>query len=408
MTYRAAVLDRRLIVIVSVIALDAVGIGLMFPILPTLLRSLLGTGEISFLYGVTLAIYSFMQLVFSPVLGAASDRFGRRPVLLASIAGATVDYVLMAVSPKFGVLLVGRAIAGLLSANMAVATAYVADITTEDDRAKRFGQMNAGFGIGFIVGPVLGGVLGDVWLRAPFAAAAALNLVNLALVFFVLKESRPVGEPAPFRLQAMNPLGPVRWALGVKSLAPLIGMFGLLGLVGNIPGTVWVLYGQDKFHWDPLMIGLSLATFGVCHAGAQGVLTAPITRRLGEARATIVALVCDGTAFVCVGLAHHGWVAFAVAPLFALGGVAMPALQTLAAREAGESKQGELQGVIASVLSGTAIVGPLIGTAVYAATKDAFLGAVWVGGASMYVLAAPLLWSRLRGEKPISAETKPA
>ena len=220
-------MNKRLVVILSIITIDAIGIGLIFPILPSLLKQVTGSGEVSLMYGVILALYSLMQFVFSPVLGALSDRFGRRPVLLVSIAGAAIDFLVMALSKAFWVLLVGRAIAGMTAANMAVATAYVSDITEERERAKRFGYMSACFGIGFIIGPVLGGLLGAVWLRGPFFAAAVINAVNFVLVFAVLPESRAVA-PGRFDLSAINPLAPMRRALGhdraasaVRHLAPL-------------------------------------------------------------------------------------------------------------------------------------------------------------------------------------------
>ncbi len=374
------------------------GIGLIFPILPLLLGELTGSSEISILYGVMVALYSLMQFIFSPVLGAMSDRYGRRPVLVASISGATVDYIVMSVSPAFGVLLVGRAIAGLTSANMAVATAYIADITDESERAKRFGYMSACFGIGFIVGPLIGGVLGDVWLRGPFVVAAVLNALNLALVFFVLPESRDLAKAVakPLSLASFNPVGPMRWAFGVKPLVPLIGMVFLVGLVGNIPGTVWVLYGMDKFHWNGVTVGLSLATFGVCHAGSQVLLVGPVTKRFGELRTIVIGTVFDCTAFIIVGLATHGWVAFAIAPLFAIAGVGPPAVQSLATRDVSDDKQGELQGVLSSVTSLTAIVGPLLGTMLYAATKHSWIGAVWICGAVMYLVMVPLVIARRR------------
>ncbi|MES2177055.1 MAG: Tet(A)/Tet(B)/Tet(C) family tetracycline efflux MFS transporter [Gemmatimonadota bacterium] len=383
-------MNRQLVVILSIITLDAVGIGLIFPILPGLLREITGSSDISLLYGVMLSLYAFMQFVFSPVLGALSDRYGRRPVLLVSIAGATVDYVFMALAPLFAVLLIGRAIAGLTSANMAVATAYIADITAEDERAKRFGWMSAAFGVGFIVGPVIGGVLGDLHLRAPFVLAAALNGATLALTFFLLPESR-ARSVERFQLATLNPLAPMRWAFGLSIILPLLGVFTLFGLIGNIPGTVWVLYGQDKFQWNGLMVGLSLASFGIWHAGSQGLLTGPLIARVGEVRTIIIGICSDVVAFILLALATQGWVAFAISPLFALSGVAIPALQAMMSREVGEARQGELQGVLASLMSLTAIVGPLVGTFVYTYTRARWIGAVWILGAMLYVVMIPLL-----------------
>jgi DHA1 family tetracycline resistance protein-like MFS transporter len=280
---------------------------------------------------------------------------------------------------------------------MAVATAYISDITVEEERARRFGYMSACFGLGFIIGPVLGGLLGAHWLRAPFLAAAVLNATTLVLAYLLLPESRKATTVTPFKLASLNPLGPMRWAFGLEPLVPLFLMFGLFGLVGNIPGTVWVLYGQDKFHWDNVTVGLSLATFGLCHAGSQALFVGPITERFGEMRTIVIGIVFDGAAFVLIGLATQGWVAFALAPFFALGGVGLPALQSLTTQRVADDKQGELQGVLASIVSLTAIVGPLVGTALYASTKQVWIGAVWILGAALYLLMIPLLMAVRRG-----------
>ena len=200
-------MNKALIVILAAVTLDAIGIGLIFPILPRLLADVSHTAEVATLIGVMLALYSAMQFLFSPVLGVLSDRYGRRPVLLVSLAGAAIDYLVMAFAPELWMLVIGRAIAGLTSANMAVATAYITDISAEEERARRFGYFHAMFGIGFIVGPVLGGLLGDIWVRAPFIAAALLNAANFAIALFVLPESRRGDAATRFELANLTPSG---------------------------------------------------------------------------------------------------------------------------------------------------------------------------------------------------------
>jgi DHA1 family tetracycline resistance protein-like MFS transporter len=274
---------------------------------------------------------------------------------------------------------------------MAVATTYISDITEEQERTKRFGYMSACFGFGFIIGPVIGGLLGAAWLRGPFFCAAVLNGANFALVYFVLPESRDAAPVGRLALRDLNPVRPARWALGVRALAPLLGMALLFGLVGDIQGSVWVLYGADKYHWDALSVGLSLATFGLCHAGSQAVLTGPIKARFGDMGTIIIGVVFDSAALTLLVLATHGWVAFALTPVFAVGGVGAPALQSLTANAVGDERQGALQGVLASITSLTAIVGPLAGTAVYSSTKAHWIGAVWITAASLYLLMIPLL-----------------
>jgi len=272
-------------------------------------------------------------VVFSPILGMMSDRYGRRPILLLSLAGAVVDYLFMAIAPSLSLLFVGRAIAGITGASMAVTSAYIADVTPEEQRSRRYGQLGACFGIGFIIGPVLGGLLGAWWVRAPFLAAAAMNALNLLLTLWLVKESHTAKDSAE-RI-SLNPLASLRWALSFKALLPLLGVYVILVLVGEIGGTIWVLYGEDKFAWDALTIGLSLAGFGAFHALAQAFVVGPIAERWGERAALLIGIVSDGTAYVILALTVHGWVAFALMPLFCLGGIGAPALQSLVSGSCG-------------------------------------------------------------------------
>jgi DHA1 family tetracycline resistance protein-like MFS transporter len=288
-------------------------------------------------------------------------------------------------------LVIGRAIAGLTSANMAVATAYITDITPEEQRAQRFGLFHAMFGVGFIIGPVLGGLLGDYWIRAPFIAAALLNGLNFALAFFVLPESRPGQRNIRFEAKALNPLIPLSWAFGLRSLLPLIAVFLILNFVGNMYGTVWALYGADAFQWNGLTVGLSLAGYGVFHAVAQAVLPGPVTRWLGEKNALLLGLACEATALAITGFATQGWIVFVLLPLYGVSGIGIPALQSLATREVGEDKQGQLQGVMSSVVSLASIFGPLYFAGFYFAIKDSWPGLIWIIGIATYVLALPII-----------------
>jgi DHA1 family tetracycline resistance protein-like MFS transporter len=397
--------NRALVVILAAVTLDAIGIGLIFPILPNLLRDVSHTGEIATLLGVMLALYSAMQFLFSPVLGVLSDRFGRRPVLLVSLAGAAIDYLVMAFAPELWMLVVGRAIAGITSANMAVATAYITDISAEEERAKRFGLFHAMFGVGFIIGPVLGGVLGDVWVRAPFLVAAGLNALNFALALFVLPESRKGDEQAKFDFDTLNPFKPLGWALSFSTLLPLMAIFVIMNFVGTMYGTVWALFSQDTFQWNGFMVGLSLATFGIFHAGAQALLTGPAAARLGEKWAMVLGMACELTALIILGFATQGWILFALAPLFALGGIGMPALQSLTTRQVDADNQGKLQGVLASLVSLSAVFGPLFFSYVYFLLKPTWPGLVWIVGGAVYLLALPLLLGIRRTQ--VATQTPP-
>ena len=396
-------MNNALIVILAAVTLDAVGIGLIFPILPALLREVTDATEIATLYGVMLALYAAMQFLLSPVLGVLSDRYGRRPVLLISLAGAAIDYLIMAFAPELWMLIVGRAIAGITSANMAVATAYITDITPEGQRARRFGYFHAMFGIGFIVGPVLGGVLGDIWVRAPFLAAAALNGLNFAMALFVLPESRRGTRAARFELRSLNPFGPLKWALTFKALLPLMAIFLIMNFVGQMYGTVWVLFGEDAFGWSAFTIGLSLGVYGLFHAGAQAFLTGPVAAKVGERAALVIGFAAEFTALVILGFATQGWIAFALMPLFGLAGVGMPALQSLTTMQVSADKQGQLQGVLASIVSLSAIFGPLFFSVVYFAVKPGWAGSIWIVGALIYVLAVPLMLGIRRPVAPAIA-----
>ncbi|TPN60314.1 TCR/Tet family MFS transporter [Mesorhizobium sp. B1-1-4] len=382
-------MKRAYLVVLTAMALDAAGIGLIMPVLPGLLREVGHVEDIGWIFGAFLAAYAAMQVLFSPLLGALSDRYGRRPVLLLSLAGSMLDYLFMTFAPSLPLLFVGRLIAGITGASMAVASAYMVDISSEERRARAFGHLSAAFGVGFIAGPALGGLLGDVWLRAPFLAATGFTGINLVLAFLLLPEPERVGgtgEPLSF-----NPLAPLRWALTFPALLPLLGAFAVLGLVGEVGGTVWVLYVQDKFRWSLFTVGISLALFGLFHAGAQGFVAGPIAERWGERRALMVAILADSTAYVSIALAWQGWMAFALLPLFCLGGIGAPALQSLLTSRVAADHQGRLQGVLTSMTSLVSVLGPLVIAMLYFRTRMVFPGMVWVAGATLYVLCLPLL-----------------
>ncbi|MBN9020831.1 MAG: TCR/Tet family MFS transporter, partial [Rhizobiales bacterium] len=367
-----------------------------------------GTADIAALVGVVAALYAAMQFVFAPVLGALSDRVGRRPVLLVSLAGAVASYLFLAVAPTLWMLLIGRAVAGMTSASVSVASAYVTDITPPEKRARRFGLLNAMFGLGFIVGPVLGGLLGDHWLRLPFVVAALLNGGNFLIALLVLPESR-TPEGGRIDLAALNPLRPFRWAVTLDGLRPIITVVFLLSATGEAYGVCWALWGGDVFGWDGLRIGLSLATFGLCQALVQALLPGPAARLLGETGAILLGIAGVSAALVVMAFTTEGWLVFAVVPVFALGGIGVPALQSLATRRVDDSLQGRFQGVVASTVSLASIVAPLGFSSLYVLARQAWPGAIWLSVVALYAIAVPfVLGLRTRKTAPAAGPSSPS
>ncbi len=393
----APAVNKPLLVIFTAICLDAVGIGLIFPILPRLLQEVMRTPDIAFAVGIMTALYAAMQFVFAPVLGALSDSIGRRPVLLLSLAGAAVNYAIMAFAPSLPLLLAGRAIAGLTSANMSVASAYITDISPEDRRARRFGLFNAMFGAGFIVGPVLGGLLGDHWLRLPFIAAAVLNGANLLFALFLLPESR-----APSRrrieLSALNPLGPFKRLVSMKALLPVVLVYFVFSAAGESYGTCWALWGFDTFGWNGLRIGLSLGAFGICQTLCQALLPGPAARLLGERWSVLTGIASACLALLVMAFANRGWMIFAIMPVFTLVGIGNPAFQALATKKVEAGRQGELQGLIASTISLASVIAPLGFSSLYFVVRENWPGGIWLSVIALYAVAVPLVLVSTRGD----------
>jgi MFS transporter, DHA1 family, tetracycline resistance protein len=394
---RAPRRQASILFILITIFLDVLGIGLIIPVLPQLITELSGgaISDAASVYGLFVAAYAGMQFLFAPVLGALSDRFGRRPVLLLSLFGAGVDYLVMGLAPSLAWLFAARLIAGLTAANITVANAYIADITPPAERAKRFGLVGAAFGLGFIVAPAVGGLLGSHGLRLPFFAAAAVVLLNWLYGYFVLPESLPPERRRPFRLRRANPIGSVgrlRAYPGVPGLAMVIVVATMAHLVLQ---SVWVLYTSVRFGWGPLENGLALTFLGVLTAFVQGVAIRPLLARLGERRAIVLGLSSSVASFTLYALVPDGWMMLPVMVVGSLGGIAGPALQGLISRTVSDAEQGSVQGALASLNSLAAIVSPIAATALFAyftgPTAPIDLpGAPFLAGAMLLALAIGL------------------
>lgn len=381
------------------VILDSAGIGLVLPVLPDLFTAK-GQGGHAVAFGFFLSLYALMQFLFAPILGRLSDRVGRKPVLIASVAGAVLSYSVMALLPPLWILFIARAVAGITGSNMSVASAYLTDISGPEDRAARFGQLSACLGIGFILGPALGGVLRDVGLNWPFAAAAALAAINLAMVLLVLPESRVKREAMPVSGDGpADPFAGLRGIASFRSLTGLLFVVTMMAMIGEIGGSVWVFYVEHRYHWHGLTVGISMTLFGLFHTLAQAFVVGPLTRRFGERAALLTGIFADMLSYIAIALATDGWMIFLLVPFLCLGGIGPSVLQAVISHKVDEDRQGELQGVMASLQSLAAIIAPLVFLGLYFATRDISPGTVWPGlvwivGAALYLLCLPIVLRR--------------
>jgi len=382
--------------ILVMVAFDFLAFGIIAPVLPDLIRSFEGGdfARASSMIGLFGFAWSAMQFVFSPLLGAWSDRFGRRPVILISCFGLSIDYVFMALAPSLRWLFVGRLISGITTSNVSTAFAYVTDVTPPEKRAKAFGMISAAFGVGFVIGPALGGILGNYNLRFPFWAAAALSLINALYGFFVLPESLPKERRAKSAWHMANPIGSLILFLSHPELAGLAVVVTFYYLAHQSLVSVWAIYTEYRFSWNHITVGNSLAVVGVCAAIVSGVLVGPFVKRFGERFSLISGLLFGTIGFLGFGAARRGWFLIAAIPFIALWGIAAPAVQALMSRHVDPSSQGKLQGAINSLRGITGMAGPPLFTQVFA-LGIAVGSPLRVPGAPYYVAALLLGLSML-------------
>ena len=346
------------------VVMDSMGIGLIMPVMPDLIRAIEGTdiGSAALWGGLLATIFAVMQFLFGPTIGSLSDRFGRRPILLISLVVMAFDYVLMALASTMWLLIIGRIIGGITAATQSTAAAYMADISKPKEKAANFGLIGAAFGVGFVLGPIIGGILAEYGTRAPFWAAAVLAASNAVFGYFVLPETVTDRIRRPFDWRRANPLGAFKHIGKLPGLRPMMVILFIYAIAFFVYPGVWAYYGALQFGWSPGMIGLSLGVFGIGIAVVQGLLMRPILRKIGERNAVILGLSIDVLAFVALGFVTNGWIALALTPLTALGSIAGPALQGIMSRKAADDQQGELQGTIASINAVATIAAPLIMT----------------------------------------------
>ena len=381
--------------ILIMVAFDFLAFGIIAPVLPDLIRQFEGGdfARASSITGYFGFAWATMQFIFSPLLGAWSDRFGRRPVILISCFGLSIDYVFMALAPSLRWLLVGRIISGITTSNVSTAFAYVTDVTKPEERAKPFGLISAAFGLGFVIGPAVGGWLGNMNLRFPFWAAAALSLGNALYGYFVLPESLPPERRAKSAWHMANPLGSLRLLSANRELAGLSVVTTLYYLAHNSLPSMWALYTEYRYAWSRRDVGFSLAVVGVSAAVVSGVLVGPFVKRFGERRALLSGLMFGTLGFAGFALGSRGWMMLAVIPFIALWGIAAPAMQSLMARHVDPTSQGKLQGAINSLRAVTGMAGPVLFTQVFAVAISPRYG-IHLPGAPYY-LAGLLLGASL-------------
>jgi DHA1 family tetracycline resistance protein-like MFS transporter len=386
------------------ILLDMLALGLILPILPKLVESFVDndTASAARIFGLFGTAWALMQFFFSPVLGALSDRFGRRPVVLLSNLGLALDYVLMALAPSLTWLFIGRVISGVTSASVSTAFAYIADTTPPERRAAVFGKIGVAFGAGFILGPALGGLLGGMDPRLPFWVAAGLSFANTLYGLLILPESLPKERRSPFRWKSANPIGALHLLRSDRTLTGLSVVHFIAQLAHVVLPSTFVLYATYRYGWDSRTVGLTLAMVGICAMAVQGAAIGPMVRRFGERRALLLGLGSGAAGFLIFGAAPSGPLFWLGIPVMALWGVAGAATQALMTRLVTPEQQGQLQGATSSVQSVSQMLGPFLFTLTFAY----FIGAqapVALPGAPFLLASVLLLLALL-----IAASTLPA
>ena len=366
MTLADAAVDGRrkaaMSFILITVLIDMISIGLMVPVLPHIAGSFTKSNdEQTLAFMAVVLAFGAANFISSPILGALSDRYGRRPVLLLGFAGMAVSFFVTAAATSLWMLVAVRLFSGAMQSNISVANAYVADITTADDRARRFGQLGAMFGIGFILGPVIGGMLGDIDVRLPFVVAGSLAVVNWFYGFFVLPESLPPDKRRAFEWRRANPVSSLRGLAALKGVGPLVVVLALSGLAQFMLHMTWVLYTKFKFGWGPGEVGWSLLAVGVMSVLGQGVLLKPLLKRFKPQKLAVIGMLSASLAYLGWGLATEAWMVYAIIFLNVLGGVASASMQSIISNAADATHQGQTMGAVSSLNSLMAVIAPVIG-----------------------------------------------
>lgn len=392
------------------ILLDVIGLGIIIPVIPSLIQELTG-GDMSLAAqygGWLISSYALVQFLCAPLVGALSDRFGRRPVLLLSLLGFGLDYLILAVAPNIGWLFIARIIAGFFGASFTTGAAYIADVSSSEKRAQNFGLLGAAFGLGFIIGPVTGGLLGEIGPRVPFYAAASLTLINLIYGYFILPESLPKENRRSFSWKRANPMGSLISLKRYPAVFNLVGSLTFIYLASHAVHGTWTYFSMEKFQWSESMVGYSLGLVGVLSALVQGLILRVVIPWLGSYKSMITGIILNLIGLLLFSLASKGWMLFVFLIPYALGGIAGPALQGILSNQIPANEQGELQGSLTSIMSATGIIGPLMMTSIFGyfthiESRLYFPGAPFFAGA-IFVMIALILILR-KGEENTLGKT---
>ena len=373
------------------VLIDVIGFGIIIPVLPKLLSEMnnISINEASTYGGYLLTSFAIAQFIFSPIMGSLSDRYGRRPVILLSLLGFSLDYLILAMAPTFLWLMIGRIVAGIFGASYTTASAYIADVSTEENRAKNFGLLGAAFGLGFIIGPLLGGLFGEIGPRIPFYVAAGLAFVNFIFGYFVLPESLSLENRRNFDWKRANPIGTIRQLFGYKTIGYLLVAFFLLNLASHAVNSNWAYFTMYRFDWSESMVGISLAFAGVLISIVQGGLAQKASNYFGVNKSILIGISMYTIGMFLFAFASSTWMMFVFLIPYAFGGISTPVLQSYLVGQVATNEQGELQGGLTSVQSLTTIFGPLMMTGIFFHTTKENTSFYFPGSA--FLLASGLL-----------------
>jgi DHA1 family tetracycline resistance protein-like MFS transporter len=378
--------------------LDVIGLGIIIPVIPALIQELTG-GSISDAAqygGWLIASYALVQFLCAPIVGALSDKYGRRPILLLSLLGFGLDYLVLAIAPTIAWLFLARIIAGFFGASFTTGAAYIADVSSAEKRAQNFGLLGAAFGLGFIIGPVTGGLLGEIGSRVPFYAAALVTFLNLIYGYFILPESLKKENRREFEWSRANPLGALFALKRYPSVAGLIGALTFIYLASHAVQGTWAYFSMEKFNWSESMVGYSLGLVGIMSALVQGLLIRLIIPKIGEYKTMIAGIIFNICGCLLFSMASEGWMLLCFIIPYSLGGIAGPAIQGILSNQIPPNEQGQLQGALTSMMAATGIIGPLMMTSIFAyfTAADApiyFPGAPFVTGAILVLICLFLI-----------------